>query len=87
MHAGNVAIMAKETKGEASLPIIHQAARYASYQQYIFTVSGWIPGMGHICLPKCVEAKIKSHFPSDGVFVGYKARIGNTNNDMIMVHR
>jgi len=30
MHAGNVAIKAKETEGEASLPIIHQAARYAS---------------------------------------------------------
>jgi len=50
----------------------HSAARYACYQKYIFTASSWTPGQGRICLPACVEARIKLHYPGNRRFVGFR---------------
>jgi len=56
-----------------SLAEFHKACYYGCYWQYIFTVSSWCPGMGHICIPTCVEASIRRTFSSDRVFIGFQA--------------
>jgi len=67
--------------GEITLAQAHRAARFACYKQYIYMVSGWIPGQGHVHLPTCMEINIKRQFQGDGIFVGFRARAGNPNDD------
>jgi len=46
-------------------------ARFVCYHHYIFTISNWTHGHGHICIPACIEHSIRQHFPGNGVFVGF----------------
>jgi len=55
----------------ASIATCDKAACYACYCHYIFTVSTWIHGAGHVCIPTCVKTNVRQRFPGDSVFVGF----------------
>lgn len=46
--------------------------RFSCYRHYIAYFSRWVPGMGRLRLPCCVERKIKEAYSGDGKFTGFK---------------
>jgi len=60
-----------------TLAKMHHAARYHLYCHYTFAISSdWGPGMGHVCLPACVETYIRLAYPGNGNFVGFQEHQG-----------
>ena len=75
IKAGETHLRELENSGsEIPFGLKYKQARYHCYQHYIFKVSNWVPSMGCIRLPLCVEGEIKRVFVGDGHFVGFKSK-------------
>jgi len=69
------------TKGSHDMVATHKVACYACYHYYIWVVSNWSHGAGHVRLPTCVEHNIECQFPGNGVHVGFIASSNSNKGD------